>query len=153
MNELQTTEIRPHEDNYNFERFTSPIALPKSLLIATETIMTITALSRDELFNRFIVSELDNFSFDFDALLRIILENGSLLEQLRVGINHYYGKEKHEKKQKQEEKKETNKNYGIIDVMLTIPKKLMNFVNAICKLSKIQKEYFFSYLILAHCTT
>ena len=131
----------------NFKILKISLKLPKIISSIIETIKIITNLPRDNLFNDFIVTELDSFSNDLDSLFNLVLKKSNLLERLRIGINQYYGKKKHAKKLKIKKNKTINYNYEIIDITIKLPKKLVNFVNSICELANIQKEYFFSNLI------
>jgi len=139
--------LKSTQESKNFEILKISLKLPKIISSIIETIKIITNLPRDNLFNDFIVTELDSFSNDLDSLFNLVLKKSNLLERLRIGINQYYGKKKHAKKLKIKKNKTINYNYEIIDITIKLPKKLVNFVNSICELANIQKEYFFSTLI------
>ncbi len=140
---------RENENHYqDFENFNIPIKLPKIIFSVVETFALIANKKRNELFSEILIDELDSFFYDLDPLFRFILKKGGLLERLRVGINQYYGKERHEIKQNSKESKDFNNNYEIIDISLKLPNKLISFINTICEISNIKKENLFSFLII-----
>ncbi len=141
---------RENENHYqDFENLNIPIKLPKIIFSVVETFALIANKKRNELFSEFLIDELDSFFYDLDPLFRFILKKSGFLERLRVGINQYYGKERHEIKQNSKESKGIKDNYEIIDITLKLPNKLISFINTICEISNIKKENLFSFLIIA----
>ena len=141
---------RENEDHYQvFKNLDIPIKLPKIIFSVVETFALIANKKINELFSEFLIDELDSFFYDLDPLFRFILKKSGLLERLRVGINQYYGKERHEIKKKNKKNKDINDNYEIADISIKLPNKLISFINTICKISNIKKENLFSFLIIA----
>ena len=148
MNEIEAIQIKLSEHKQNFESFKISIKLPKIFLSAIETITLITDISKDELFNTFIVNQLEFLSFPQEYLIRFILKNSNLIEQLRIGLNQYYGEEQYKPKQKKQKNTEIRYDYEIVEFLVSLPKKIIDFINILCEISNLQKEVFLSDLII-----
>ncbi len=110
--------------------------------------MDIANRAQDEIFSEFIINQLEAYSYDIDSLIKYIFRYDGLLEQLRVGINQYYGRNEVEKKLDEIEFDSTNFNQGIVEISLRLPKKLIEFINDFCDKSMVSKEAFLSFLIM-----
>ncbi len=150
---VQKTNIEQEKDiekklAHNFVIIKTSIKLPKIIVTVTKTVVFIANRKRDEIFNDFIVNELECYSHDLNMLIRFILSRSGILKRLRVGVNQYYGREKIKKKSNKIENEGLKYDYEIIDISLKFPKRLLNFINIFCEISEVIKENLFSLLII-----
>ena len=133
--------------NQNFETLKFPLFLPKPSGLLLEFITFITNRTKDDLFTRFIIDELIDYFNNFEEKLISIIKESRIFKQLGKIIRQYYGREEPKKNLNNKKKKFGQINDDTIEITIFLPKKLMNLVDKICKISKNSRIWFFNDLI------
>jgi len=157
-------EYKNHHVGYKILH--NEIEIPEILISSIESLCDITNRTRDDLLTQFIIEQLESLYQEPENILYYMKNNIELLEQLKLGINQFYGFKFHKKnsayhrilKSCYNQKNESSENekeylghpikFGKLKIDFKMPEIMVSSIGIVLKITGRTREDLFSTFII-----